>query len=262
MAWLKSFILSVSPGHSLSFWQCLREEKILSPTLGGQKVFRRCWGGSEVGQNSEVRGDFCPGPPKLLTPPCRSWLFQPFARDAAPRGQVPSRSAGARCWVLTAARFPAPALPHGNRAPALRPRSPGSPAAARPSFLTLRGFAMLGGAGVDQQDEQAEPGHAPRAHGWSHRRPGGRGRSRSPGRAEAGRAPARQRGEGRGRPAGAGRGAADAGRGPRCPRREAPDAAGFSRPDAGESEAESATRLGAPGANDGGETRPLRTGLC
>lgn len=160
---------------------------------------------------------------------------------------------------------PAPALPLQNRAPALGPRGPRSsrsPAAARPSFLTLRGFAVLGGAGVDQQDEQAEPGHAPRAHGWSHPQPGGRGRSGSPGRAEAGGAPARRRGEGRGRPAGAGPGAAGAGRGPLRPRREAPDAAGFSRPDAGESEAESARGWGRPAPMTEGTHRPLRAGLC
>lgn len=84
MAWLKSFILSVSPGHGLSFWQCLREGQSLSRTFGGQEIFRRCWGGSEVGQNSEVRGDFCTGPPKLLTPLCRCGLIQPLAWDAAP----------------------------------------------------------------------------------------------------------------------------------------------------------------------------------
>lgn len=83
---------------------------------------------------------------------------------------------------------------------------------------------------------------------------GGRGRSRSLGRAEAGRAPASRRGEGRGRPAGAGPGSVGGGRGQRRPRREAPNAAGFSRRDARESEAEEgATGLGAPGAADGGE---------
>lgn len=122
MAWLKSFILSVSPGHSLSFWQCLREEKILSPTLGGQEVFRKCWGGNEVGQNSEVRGDFCPGPPKLLTPPCRSWLFQSFARDAAPRGQVPQPECG--CTVLGSDSGTLPSTCPAPRKSRPRPRAP------------------------------------------------------------------------------------------------------------------------------------------
>lgn len=33
----KVFILSVSPGQNLSFWQCLGEEKILSYFLEGKK---------------------------------------------------------------------------------------------------------------------------------------------------------------------------------------------------------------------------------
>lgn len=53
----------------------------------------------------------------------------------------------------------------------------------------LRSFAMLGGARVDQQEEQAEPGDAPRAHGLELRAAGPRG-CRSPGEG------ARRRGRG------------------------------------------------------------------
>lgn len=113
----KVFILSVSPGQNLSFWQCLGEEKILSHTFGRQEVFGRCWGGSEVGQHLEARG--APQTSHSSVLPLSPPAFRPGL--GAQRSGPPPRRVGARCPVLTGARFPAPALPRGNRAPALGP---------------------------------------------------------------------------------------------------------------------------------------------
>ena len=113
----KVFILSVSPGQNLSFWQCLGEEKILSHTSGRQEVFGRCWGSSEVGQHLEARG--APQTSHSSVLPLSPPAFRP-GRGAQRSGPTPRR-VGARCPVLTGARFPAPALPRGNRAPALGP---------------------------------------------------------------------------------------------------------------------------------------------
>lgn len=197
-----NFSFSVSPGHNVSFWQCLREEEILSHTFGGQEVFRRCWGGKEVGGILRCVLTSAQGPPNFSLIRAVPGSASLSLGTQRPEVRSPAEERGYTVLRPDSIALPAPALPLGNRTPASGARSPGSPAAARPSFLTLRAFAVLGGTGVDQQDKQAEPRHAPRAHGWSYRRPGGRGRSRSPGRAETGRAPARRMGEGRGAPLG------------------------------------------------------------
>ena len=81
----KVFILSVSPGQNLSFWQCLGEEKILI-LLEGRKSLEDA--GVAVKSGSIWRRV---GLPKLLTHPCCPCLLQPFARGVVPRGQVPHR---------------------------------------------------------------------------------------------------------------------------------------------------------------------------
>lgn len=122
-------------------------------------------------------------PAEVHAPCCRQppGSSKRFARRAAPRGLALAGESGTQGRVLTATHFQAPAL---TWAP-----SSHSPAAPRRASLTLRSFAMLGGARVDQQDEQAEPGDAPRAHGLELRAAGPRG-CRSPGEG------ARQRGRG------------------------------------------------------------------
>lgn len=122
-------------------------------------------------------------PAEVHAPCCRPppGSSKSFARRAAPRGLALAGESGTQGRVLTATHFQAPALV--GAPPSRRPTAP------RRASLTLRSFAMLGGARVDQQDEQAEPGDAPRAHGLELRAAGPRG-CRSPGEG------ARQRGRG------------------------------------------------------------------
>lgn len=122
-------------------------------------------------------------PAEVHAPCCRPppGSSKSFARRAAPRSLALAGESGTQGRVLTATHFQAPALV--GAPPSRRPTAP------RRASLTLRSFAMLGGARVDQQDEQAEPGDAPRAHGLELRAAGPRG-CRSPGEG------ARQRGRG------------------------------------------------------------------
>lgn len=188
-----------------------------------------------------MHGHFCP-PPQLPTHPLRRRLLQLCARARRPEVTAPAGDPGGS--------GPGPdSSPIPSTCPSLRPGM----VARAASLLTLRSFAVLGGAGVDQQDEQAEPGHAPRAHVSSSAPRLRRCGSRSPWRAEAGGGP-RCPGGGRGGAPRRGRvGAADAGRGALSGRLAMlPAAPGGRRGEPGAERNEA----GAPGAADGGEPAP------